>query len=584
MKILLTAVNAKYIHSNLAIYSLSSYAEKMLSQDVALSVMPEIEIAEYTINQPVSKIITDIYRKKPDVLFLSCYIWNRKEIEEIAADMGKVRPDMDIWLGGPEVSFDSVEMLEQLTNVKGVLRGEGEDTFYNVVRAYAERGGSPDERLYTMEGVTFRDIKGDIIVGPDSRPLDLSQVPFPYETLEGFEHRIIYYESSRGCPFRCSYCLSSVEKTLRFRDMELVKKELAYFIERKVPQVKFIDRTFNCTHERATEIWRYIREHDNGITNFHFEIAGDLLKEEELELLRGMRPGQVQLEIGVQSTNEETLREIDRPMDFAYLSRVVRSIKECNNVHLHLDLIAGLPFEDYESFRKSFDDVFALRPHQLQLGFLKVLKGSPMEKRCVSYGLKHTELPPYEVMETNWITYDDLIKLKSVEEMVEVYYNSGQFVNTIELLIRDMESPFVFFEKLAQWYETQGSEMLNFSRNQRYEMLLDFASGLENADPEKVKAAMTFDYYMRENAKNRPQFLGEENVSKAFSKEFYSREARRHRFLKGGRLDTDDPRLLRKLTHIERYGDRYYLFDYSHRSPMDGNARVVEIEDIEKSQ
>ena len=269
-------------------------------------------------------------------------------------------------------------------------------------------------------------------------------------------------------------------------------------------------------------------------------------------------------------------------MDFAYLSRVVRSIKECNNVHLHLDLIAGLPFEDYESFRKSFDDVFALRPHQLQLGFLKVLKGSPMEKRCVSYGLKHTELPPYEVMETNWITYDDLIKLKSVEEMVEVYYNSGQFVNTIELLIRDMESPFVFFEKLAQWYETQGSEMLNFSRNQRYEMLLDFASGLENADPEKVKAAMTFDYYMRENAKNRPQFLGEENVSKAFSKEFYSREARRHRFLKGGRLDTDDPRLLRKLTHIERYGDRYYLFDYSHRSPMDGNARVVEIEDIEK--
>lgn len=581
MKILLAAVNAKYIHSNLAIYSLSAYAKKRLSQDMYLSAIPEIEIAEYTINQPVNKIITDIYRKRPDVLFLSCYIWNRKEIEEIASDMKKVRTDMDIWLGGPEVSFDSVEMLEHLAGVKGILRGEGEDIFYNVVRAYGEKAGSPDERLNRMEGVTFRDDKGNIIIRPGNRALDLSQVPFPYETLEGFEHRIIYYESSRGCPFRCSYCLSSVEKNLRFRDMELVKKELAFFLDRRVPQVKFIDRTFNCSHQRAAEIWRYIREHDNGVTNFHFEIAGDLINDEELELLKSMRSGQVQLEIGVQSTNEKTLREIERPMDFSYLSHVVGSIKESNNVHLHLDLIAGLPFEDYESFGKSFDDVLALRPHQLQLGFLKVLKGSPMEKRGVSYGLKHTELPPYEVMETKWITYDELIKLKSVEEMVEVYYNSGQFVNTLELLLGNMKSSFVFFEKLARWYEARGLEMLKFSRNQRYEMLLEFASELADADYERVKTAMTFDYYMRENAGNRPSFLGEENVSKAFSKEFYSRESREHRLLKGGRLDTDDPRLLRKLTHIERYDGRYYLFDYSRRNPMDGNARVVEITGID---
>ena len=578
MKFLLTAVNAKYIHSNLAVYSLASYAGKRLRQRGKAELAPDIEIAEYTINQPMGKILTDIYKRQPDVLLLSCYIWNRKEIEELVTDMGKIRDDLDIWLGGPEVSFDSEEALGLLPDAKGVIRGEGEETFCRIVESYG-RGGITDELLSEIDGITFRRDSGEITVNPERRPLNLSDVPFPYETLEAFDNRIIYYESSRGCPFRCSYCLSSVEKTMRFRSMELVKGELEYFIRQRVPQVKFIDRTFNCSHSHAMEIWRFLKEHDNGITNFHFEIAGDILKDEELELISGLRPGQIQLEIGVQSTNERTLREINRPMDFRALSRAVDILKSGNNVHLHLDLIAGLPFEDYGSFKKSFDDVFSLRPEQLQLGFLKVLKGSPMEKRRHRYGLKYTGLPPYEVLETNWISYDELIRLKSVEEMVEVYYNSGQFKNTIELLLKGFESPFVFFEELAAWYEEHKLVMLNFSRNQRYERLLCFGEelmGKENSGP--LHEAMTFDYYLRENAKNRPDFFGCDSVEKEFAKSFYSREAREHRYLTGGRCDTDDPRLLRKLTHLEKLGDTYYLFDYTRRNPMDNNARVVKLD------
>ncbi len=588
MKILLAAVNAKYIHSNLAVHSLAAYARHKLSCETRPSEMPQIEIAEYTINQPISKILTDIYMRKPDLLFFSCYIWNRKEIEELVLDMGKVRPDLDIWLGGPEVSFDAREILDLLPEAKGVLRGEGEEIFYRIVKAYAENcsrqrgeGFCPEDALKEINGVDFRQNDGTVVSTGESLPLDLSIVPFPYDGdgFEYFDHKIVYYESSRGCPFRCSYCLSSIEKSMRFRSKELVKRELEFFLGNDVPQVKFIDRTFNCSHEHAMSIWSFLKEHDNGITNFHFEIAGDLLNEDELELLSSLRPGQIQLEIGVQSTNEKTLREINRPMDFHKLSKVVSAIKKGGNIHLHLDLIAGLPFEDYDSFKRSFNDVFSLRPEQLQLGFLKVLKGSPMEARSSGYGLKYTAFPPYEVLETKWISYDELIKLKAVEEMVEAYYNSGQFTNSIELLLGFFEDSFSFFEEIACWYERHGLAMLNFSRNQRYEKLLSF--GMEKVGEEAAEAlreAVIFDYYLRENVKTRPEFLGEDRVEKAFAKEFYSREAREHRVLSGGKCDTDDPRLLRRLTHLEKLGERYFLFDYTRRDPMNNNAGVVEIE------
>lgn len=580
MKILLTAVNAKYIHSNLAVYSLASYAKERFAGDGEL---PEIEIAEYTINQPVGRIITDIYMRRPDLIMFSCYIWNRREIEEIAADLGKVMPDVDIWAGGPEVSFDAADVLERIKALKGVICGEGEEIFFELVKAYRDaypdREKPDDRRLKETDGIVFRDSSGGIVTTMPHAPIELSRAPFPYDSLNDFENRIIYYESSRGCPFRCSYCLSSVEKSLRFRDRELVEKELAFFLERKVPQVKFIDRTFNCDRERALRIWRFLRDNDNGITNFHFEIAGDIMDEAQLELLSELRPGQVQLEIGVQSTNAKTLEEINRPMDFDRLGRVVERIKSSGNIHLHLDLIAGLPFEDYESFRASFDDVFALRPEQLQLGFLKVLKGSPIAGRCEEYGLKFTEAPPYEVLETKWISFDELIKLKGVEEMTEVYYNSGQFGNTVEILLEHFESSFDFFEELALWYGRSGMEMISFSRNQRYENLLKF--GMEiipDSDVKNLREAVITDYYLRENVKTRPVFLGEDMVEKRFSKGFYSRESREHRYLSGGRCDTDDPRLLRKLTHIEKMGEDYYLFDYTHRDPMNNNALMIKLQ------
>ena len=600
MKILLTALNSKYIHSNLAIYSLKAYADAVLGSDMGASEclhgsgdraseLSAIEIAEYTINQPLSRIMADIYRKNPKLLFLSCYIWNRSEIMQLAEDLGKVMPGTDIWLGGPEVSYDAEETLNELPLIKGIIRGEGEKPFTEIVRAYFADNTTRtrvDEELKNISDLTFREASGGIICTPQSRRMDFDSVPFPYENFDEFNNRIIYYESSRGCPFRCSYCLSSVDKSLKFRSPELVKDELKRFLDSKIPQVKFIDRTFNCNHKHAGEIWRFIRDNDNGITNFHFEVAADLMNDEELELLGSMRAGQVQLEIGVQSTNIRTLTEINRPMDFGKVCEIVTKLKSGNNIHLHLDLIAGLPFEDMQSFRLSFNDVFALRPHQLQLGFLKVLKGSPMESGSEKYGLRYTEAAPYEVLQTRWISYGELTALKSVEEMVDIYYNSGQFMRTVELLLGEFDDAFGFFEALALWHQKKGLELINLSRNSRYEMLLEFGSEYAGTakgtvagcvGSEELLQALVFDYYSRDNVKNRPEFLGEETAEKEYTKEFYRREASEHKILRSPECVAADVRLLRRLTHIEKLGDKYYLFDYTQRDPMTNNANVIEL-------
>lgn len=600
MKILLTALNSKYIHSNLAIYSLKAYADAVLGSDMGASEclhgsgdraseLSAIEIAEYTINQPLSRIMADIYRKNPKLLFLSCYIWNRSEIMQLAEDLGKVMPGTDIWLGGPEVSYDAEETLNELPLIKGIIRGEGEKPFTEIVRAYFADNITQirvDEELKSISDLTFREASGGIICTPQSRRIDFDSVPFPYENFDEFNNRIIYYESSRGCPFRCSYCLSSVDKSLKFRSPELVKDELKRFLDSNIPQVKFIDRTFNCNHKHAGEIWRFIRDNDNGITNFHFEVAADLMNDEELELLGSMRAGQVQLEIGVQSTNIRTLTEINRPMDFGKVCEIVTKLKSGNNIHLHLDLIAGLPFEDMQSFRKSFNDIFALRPHQLQLGFLKVLKGSPMESGSEKYGLRYTEAAPYEVLQTRWISYGELTALKSVEEMVDIYYNSGQFMRTVELLLGEFDDAFGFFEALALWHQKKGLELINLSRNSRYEMLLEFGSEYAGTakgtvagcvGSEELLQALVFDYYSRDNVKNRPEFLGEETAEKEYTKEFYRREASEHKILRSPECVAADVRLLRRLTHIEKLGDKYYLFDYTQRDPMTNNANVIEL-------
>ncbi len=590
MKILLAAINAKYIHSSLAVHSLCMYAKEYL-KDARI----QIDVAEYTINQQTDDILKDIYRRRPDKLCFSCYIWNIAYVEMVIKEIKKLLPGTDIWVGGPEVSYDAEAVLERLPQIKGVMKGEGEETFADICKAYADiecapaevrnpkSAGKPeleeiDETLTDIRGITFRRCDGEIIANLWREPMELDKAPFVYEDIEKFKNKIIYYETSRGCPFSCSYCLSSVDKRLRFRSLELVKPELQFFIDHKVPQVKFVDRTFNCRHEHAMEIWRYIAEHDNGITNFHFEIAADLLNEEELALIETMRPGLIQLEIGVQSTNSDTIREIRRTMKFEEVSEHVNRIKKRGNIHQHLDLIAGLPYENLESFAKSFDDVYALRPEQLQLGFLKVLKGSYMEESREKYGLICKDVPPYEVLYTKWLSYGDVLELKGIEEMVEVYYNSGQFEHTIEELGKEYVSAYELYRDLWRYYEEHDYLEIQHKRSARYEILLEFVRQNMPEKSDYIQELLTYDYYLRENAKTRPEFAGEYKVEKEFLHHFYEEEAVTHKYLPS--YVTYDKNQMRKMTHIEYLpiSGKWILFDYMNRNPLNRQARTCMIE------
>lgn len=581
MNILLTAINAKYIHSNLAVYSLRAYAAGKCER-----YKEEIGIAEYTINQPLDQILMDLYKRKPEVLCFSCYLWNIEYVEQLVAELGKIMPQTDIWLGGPEVSYHASHMLEQFPQVYGIMRGEGEETFLELTEFYRNNSGKNLEqcekvqRLKEIVGITFRDGE-EIIETADRSVMDLSKVPFVYEDLDVFKNKIIYYESSRGCPFSCSYCLSSIDKCLRFRDLELVKKELQFFIDHEIPQVKFVDRTFNCKHSHSMEIWSYIKEHDKGKTNFHFEVAADLLNEEELNLISTMRPGLIQLEIGVQSTNEQTIKEIHRTMKFSQVTEVVNRVHAAKNIHQHLDLIAGLPFEDYNSFHKSFCDVYALKPEQLQLGFLKVLKGSYMEEKTKDYELLYQNRPPYEVLSTKWLPYSDVIRLKGLEEMVEVYYNSRQFEHTMELLEQVFGDAFVMFEEMSNYYEEHGYYGVNHNRVARYEILYAFIKEVALVQyetlltEEQFRQTLVMDLYLRENMKNRPAFAGDSLVSKEVERTFYDTEAEEHQYLKG--YEKYDKRQLRKMTHLENLDGHLILFDYQNRNPLTNQATTYEV-------
>lgn len=554
MNILLTAINAKYIHSNPAVYSLRAYACRYGGSRYE----EEIRIAEYTINQPADEILMDIYERRPDILCISCYLWNISYVEQLIREIPKILPDTKVWLGGPEVSCNAREMLNVYPGLAGVMCGEGEQIFLELLETYAA-GNEPEEILTAREA------------------LDLSSIPFIYEHIEDFDNRIVYYESSRGCPFSCSYCLSSIDKCLRFRDPDLVRRELQFFIDHEVPQVKFVDRTFNCRHDHAKAVWSYIKEHDRGITNFHFEVAADLLNDEEIALIRSMPPGLIQLEIGVQSTNPDTVREIRRRMDLAKVEENVAAVREARNVHQHLDLIAGLPYEDYDSFAQSFDRVYAMKPDQLQLGFLKVLKGSLMHEKTEEYGLVYQDRPPYEVLSTKWLSYSDVIRLKKVEEMVEVYYNSGQFRNTMEQLVRAYTSPFEMYGALADYYEKNGLSRISHSRIARYEILHHFIEETEGAERiAEYREWLTLDLYLRDNVKNRPAFLGENRVTPDEAAAFYKAEEEERRYLSG--YEGYDRRQMRKMTHLEKIREEVLLFDYRKRNPLNGDAAVYKVE------
>lgn len=565
MKFLLTAINAKYIHSNLAVYSLRA---------AALAAAPasdkhesfSVELAEFTINHRTEEILRDIFLRKPDVLLFSCYIWNIVYVRELAENCKKIMPEVPVWLGGPEVSYDAEKFLRENPAADGILCGEGEETFRLLAECYAA-GQADTEHLAEIPGLVFREpvesAARPIRVNTPAPLPDFSALPFPYGELAEFENRIIYYESSRGCPFSCSYCLSSIEKSVRFRDIEKVCRELQFFLDRRVPQVKFVDRTFNCRKSHAMAVWSYILEHDNGITNFHFEIEAELLDEEELAQLERMRPGLVQLEIGVQSANRETLKAVRRSTDLERLRRVVERIRDGKNIHQHLDLIAGLPFEDYESFGHSFDQVFALKPEQLQLGFLKVLKGAPMYEEARKYGIAYRSQPPYEVLFTPWLPFSDILRLKMIEEMVEIYYNSHQFGMTLGQLIPRFSSAFAFFEQLALYYE-RNQEGQKSSRVRKYELLLGFASEHFPEDEDRYRELLTIDYYLRERAKARPSFAPDPDPYKKTLREIRQRAP--------------------KQVHVEAlsrenaaalFGEQdliYLIFDYEKRNPLTGDA------------
>lgn len=549
-KILLVAVNAKYIHSNLAVYSLRAAARAYGDQ---------IEIAEYTINQQPDQVLGDIYRRQPDVVAFSCYIWNGEMIGELLQELPKVLPQAELWVGGPEVSYDAPEFLKRYPKVCGVMRAEGERSFPELASYYIEETGSLDQ----ISGITYREETGELRENPWAEPVNMDEIPFAYEDLKDFNHKIIYYESSRGCPFRCSYCLSSIDKRVRFRSLPLVKKELQIFLDAQVPQVKFVDRTFNCNPKRTVELLQWILEHDNGITNFHFEIAADITTEEELAIMEKMRPGLIQLEIGVQSTNPLTVEAIHRTMDLTKLKNVVDRVKSFGNIHQHLDLIAGLPYEDVDSFQKSFDDVYAMKPDQLQLGFLKVLKGSGMRDDAPGYGINWHERAPYEVLTTDWLSYGDVLLLKGVEDMVEVYYNSRQFDRTIEKIMEQYASPFLFFKELAAFYDREGLAGIGHARIARYEILRRFLSEEKGWDLKVYDQCMVLDLYARENLKSRPAFAPDlspyKEQLKAMTRE-YGRQV-----------------------HVEvleqEQGPVYLMFDYRTRDPLTGDAVMQILEE-----
>ena len=573
MKILLVAINAKYIHSNLAVYCLKAYAEKNMPQDVNV----QIELAEYTINQNRDEILKDIYRRQAEMICFSCYIWNLDYVESMIRDVKKVMKDVIIWAGGPEVSYDSRETLGRLPELTGVMKGEGEKTFAKLCKVYGKRSETSELSLEQIDGITFRCPDGTICERPWRVPMDLSEVPFVYHDMKKFENKIIYYETSRGCPFSCSYCLSSIDKRLRFRSLDLVFGELQFFLDHKVPQVKFVDRTFNCKHDHAMAIWKYIHEHDNGITNFHFEVAADLLNDEEIRLIRQMRPGLIQLEIGVQSTNTDTIREIRRTMRLEEVREHVARIKEKGNIHQHLDLIAGLPYEDIKSFRKSFDDVYSMRPDQLQLGFLKVLKGSHMQEMQQVYELRYKDEPPYEVLSTKWLPYSDVIELKGIEEMVEIYYNSGQFTYVVEALVENYVSAYQMYRDLWQYYEDHNYMGIQHRRSARYEIVLDFVKEKYPEQTDVMRELLTYDYYLRENAKSRPEFAGEDATDKRFVRAFYEEEEKERKHLPG--YEQFDKNQMRKMTHLEYFPHmgKMLLFDYKFRNPLNQEARTCMI-------
>ena len=461
MKIVLVAINAKFIHTSLAAHSLLAY----LGED-----KKHVKLREFTVNQSENLILSELFAMRPDVLAFSCYIWNIGLVHSIVDNIKKIMPNVQIILGGPE-AYEGNHV---------TVYGEGEQVFKTIVGDILK--GKQLNPLYTADSV-----------------LGLGDIPFPYDNFDG---RILYYETSRGCFNRCGYCLSSTSTGVRFLPMKRVFADLDIFLKHKVKQVKFVDRTFNCDRRHALAIWEYLIQNDNGLTNFHFEIAGDFLDDGIIALLKKARPGLFQFEIGVQSTNPATLEAIRRSTDSDKIFENVITLKQHKNIHLHLDLIVGLPYENYPTFARSFNDVMACRPHKLQVGFLKLLKGSDLRQNADKYGIKFRSNAPYEVLETADMNFEAIDKLKQVEEMVDLFYNADGFKHSIDFMMHQFSTPFDFFETLAKYWWEKRYHMLSHKKMSLYTILYEFSN-----NDDVLSELLRFDMLLRENIRAFPEWM-----------------------------------------------------------------------------
>ncbi|GAA0105975.1 B12-binding domain-containing radical SAM protein [Paraclostridium sordellii] len=498
MKILLTTLNSKFIHTNLAIRYLNQMVKDI--EDI------EVDIREYTINNELDFILKDIYKNDYDVILFSTYIWNVNDIVKLCDNIKKVKPNMKIALGGPEVSYDSEDSMKKYDFVDYILYGEGELVFRDFVKYL-----KGDIQIEDVDGIVYRNNK-DIIKNKPMKLLEnLDLIPSPYEKLnkEEYENRIVYYETSRGCPFNCQYCLSSTLQGLRYFSIDRVKKDLKALIDARVSQIKFIDRTFNANKKFAMEIMKFLMENDNDYTTYHFEVTAHLLSDDMIEFLKDCKEGLFQFEIGVQTTNEKVLDAVGRRDDFGKLSYVVKKIASYRNIHQHLDLIAGLPYEDYKSFENSFNDVFNLGIEHLQLGFLKMIKGTGIRNRADEHEFRYKDYPPYEVLYNKYISYDQILKLKDIEEILERYFNSKNFVLSMRYIIHNFykQSPFKFFEDFATYFNDNGYFNMSQGKNQLYKILLDFYLDKINVNSDLFKEIIKYDYISLGKTSNVPAFL-----------------------------------------------------------------------------
>ncbi|EOU2037800.1 MAG: DUF4080 domain-containing protein [Clostridium perfringens] len=521
MKILLTAINSKYIHSNLAVRYLKAFTKDLDFQG---------DIKEFSINDRVENILEGIIEEKPDVVAFSCYIWNMEFVNRLAELIKLVDPKIEILYGGPEVSYEGKEFLE---NHEGeyVIVGEGEKTFREFVLYKLGEG-----KIEDIKGLNYKR-DGKVFENPKRPEMDMNELVFPYTYEEDINNKIVYYEASRGCPFKCKYCLSSVMHGVRFLDVERVKKELKYFMERGLKLVKFVDRTFNCNREYTVELLKYLSEQDTE-TRFHFEVAADLLTEEQIEILNNAPKGRFQLEVGVQTTNNEVLHNINRYITYENIKEKVLKVAAGKNVMQHLDLIAGLPGEDLESFKKSFNDVHDIRPDEIQLGFLKLLKGSSMREEAKKWGIVYSPYAPYEIIRSKDISYEELLLLKKVEAMVDKYYNSCKFNNVIKFFLNIYEKPFDFYYDLAMFFEEKGNFKRSIGNVEYYKILLDFyLEKIGGEDEGLFKEVLKFDYLCFNKKRWLPDFLvrtitkeDEQNIKDSFDRQMPFKKAHIEKF------------------------------------------------------